>query len=84
MARYTDSKYYALVCKIHLLKKCLAIKKNSTYVAIHCYSELSNKNGVFLIVFEKTFPTYKNEKKSQTPRFCTYINGNNVPTPRLF
>ena len=39
------------------------------------YSGLSNKRGVFLILFMKIFPTQ---------RFFIYINGNNVPTPRLF
>ena len=43
------------------------ISKN-TYV--YTYNELSNKRGVFLILFEKIFPTpcfftYTNEKKSQ-------------------
>ena len=53
------------------------VDRKSMFKIVFCkkpgtYSELSNKRGVFLILFEKNFPT---------PSFFTDINGNNVPTP---
>ena len=65
-------------------------KLNWTLLDVTSILWISNKRGVFLILFEKIFPTphfftYTNEKKSQLHDFSpTYVSGNNVPTPRLF
>jgi hypothetical protein len=44
------SHFFALVSKMGLIKK--KVKTNTNQ-----YSEVSNKHGVFLILFEKIFPT---------------------------